>query len=64
MLKLSCHVDVKVGHREVAKEFNNSHLERNPMSWSVRVKILKTVKETGSVIDRPHSGHSSIPEEI
>jgi hypothetical protein len=49
---------------EIAAEYNNSHLERNPMSQFAVTKLLRKFMETDSVIDEPSSGRPSIPEEI
>jgi len=44
--------------RQVTSEFNN-HWRRNPVIQSTYRKLLKKLKETGSMIDIPHSEHPS-----
>jgi hypothetical protein len=50
--------------RQVANEFNDRHPERNTITHSAVEKLLKTFKETGSVVDKPRVGRPSVGEDI
>jgi hypothetical protein len=48
----------------VADEFNARQPERNPITHSAVGQLVKTFKETGSVVDRPRVGRPSVGEDI
>jgi transposase len=50
--------------RQVADEFNARHPERNTRTHSAVGKLVKKFKETGSVVDKPLHGRSSVGEDI
>jgi hypothetical protein len=50
--------------RQVADEFNARHPERDQITHSAVGKLVKTFKETGSVVDKPRVGRPSVDEDI
>jgi transposase len=70
-LKMALKFDVRVeivllsglqgwAQRQVADEFNGRHPERNPITHSAVGKLVKKLKETGSVVDKPRVGRPSV----
>jgi hypothetical protein len=50
--------------RQVADEFNARHPERNPITHRAVGKLVKTFKETESVVDKSRVGRPSVGEDI
>jgi transposase len=50
--------------RQVADEFNARYSERNPITHSAVGKLVKKLKETGSVVDKPRVGRPSVGKDI
>jgi hypothetical protein len=47
-------------HRQLANEGNKCHPERNSTEVSLNGKLLKKLKETGYVTDKPRSSSSEV----
>ncbi|CAI9724820.1 Hypothetical predicted protein [Octopus vulgaris] len=50
-------------YRKIAEEFNLRHPYRQPIYFTAVGKLIKKFKETGSVLDKPHSGRPNTSDE-
>ncbi|CAI9735851.1 RDH7 dehydrogenase [Octopus vulgaris] len=50
-------------YRKIAEEFNLRHPYRHPIFFTAVGKLIKKVKETGSVLDKPRSGRPKKSDE-
>ncbi|CAI9724917.1 uncharacterized protein LOC126412052 [Octopus vulgaris] len=50
-------------YRKIAEEFDLRHPYRQPIYFTAVGKLIKTFKETGSVLDKPRSGRPKTSDE-